>query len=70
MKISMKEYNLDNFKEKDVYTWEEIISKIEELESELYTKKEKLESLKQDLEDNYTRIAISKQVDISDREFL
>ena len=70
MKISMKEYNLDNFKEKDVYTWEEIISKIEELESELYTKKEKLESLKQDLEDNYTRIAISKQVDISDKEFL
>lgn len=70
MKISMKEYNLDNFKEKDVYTWEEIISKIEELESELYTKKEELESLKQDLEDNYTHIAISKQVDISDREFL
>lgn len=70
MKISMKEYNLDNFKEKDVYTWEEIISKIEELESGLYTKKEELESLKQDLEDNYTRIAISKQVDISDKEFL
>ena len=70
MKISMKDYNLDNFKGKDVYTWEEIISKIEELESELYTKKEELESLKQDLEDNYTRIAISKQVDISDKEFL
>ena len=70
MKISMKDYNLDNFKGKDVYTWEEIISKIEELESELYTKKEVLESLKQDLEDNYTRIAISKQVDISDKEFL
>lgn len=70
MKIFMKDYNLNSFKEKDLYSWEEIISKIEDLENELYIKKEELENIKQDLEDNYTRIAISKQVDIDDNDFI
>ena len=35
MKIVMKEYNLDAFKEKDVYDWEEIIAVLEEQESKI-----------------------------------
>ena len=70
MKVSMKDYNLNSFKEKDLYTFDEIISKIEELESELYTKNEELENLQQDVEENYERIPVGKQVDINDKEFL
>ena len=33
MEINMKPYNLESFKAKDIYTWEEIISIIENLES-------------------------------------
>lgn len=46
MEINMKEYNLDSFKEKDLYTWDEIINKIEELESEIYRLEEEIEQLK------------------------
>lgn len=41
MKINMKEYNLDSFSEKDVYSWDEIISVIENLEEELQVYKNK-----------------------------
>ena len=36
MEINMKKYNLDNFSEKDIYTWDEIIAVIEGLEEELH----------------------------------
>lgn len=36
MKINMKEYNLDSFSKKDVYSWDEIIAVIEGLEEELH----------------------------------
>ena len=56
MQINMKDYNLDSFKEKDLYSWDEIIEKIEDLE--------------QDIESNYTPVSISKQVGISDSDFI
>ena len=40
MEINMKSYNLESFKKKDIYTWKEIISVIENLESEIYEKNE------------------------------
>lgn len=46
MEINMKEYNLDSFQDKDLYTWEEIINKIEELESEIYRLDKEIEQLK------------------------
>lgn len=70
MEINMKGYNLDSFKSKDIFTWEEIISIIEDLEADKHTLEEKLEDLKKDIEDNYTRISVSEQVCISDRDFL
>lgn len=61
MKIVMKEYNLKSFKEKDVYTWDEILDIIQDLESEKFRLEEELEDLKQDMEENYKRIPVEEQ---------
>ena len=62
MEINMKCYNLESFKEKDLYNWEEIISTIENLESELKQVKEEYEEFKCNVEDNYERISYSRQI--------
>lgn len=67
MNIVMKEYNLESFQDKDIYTWEEIISRIEDLEAELHTEREKREDLERDMEDNYRKVSIEEQIDYSDR---
>lgn len=61
MKIVMKDYNLKSFKEKDVYTWDEILDIIQDLESEKFRLEEELEDLKQDMEENYKRIPVEEQ---------
>lgn len=70
MKISMKEYNLDRFKSKDLYTWEEITDIILDMEREIYQLRDVLDIIKQDVEDNYVRVSVAKQVGISDRDFI
>ncbi len=70
MEINMKNYNLESFKEKDIYSWEEIINIIEDLECELHTKEEKIEELENDLESNYKKVSLAEQYDISDRDFI
>lgn len=67
MNIVMKEYNLESFQDKDIYTWDEIISKIEDLEEELHIEREKREDLERDIEDNYRKVTIEEQIDYSDR---
>ena len=67
MNIVMKEYNLESFQDKDVYTWDEIISRIEDLEAELHTEREKREDLERDMQDNYRKVSIEEQIDYSDR---
>jgi hypothetical protein len=69
MRILMKDYNLDSFQEKDLYDFEEIIYKIEDLETELKTLKNDFDNYKQNVEDNYERIPVSKQVQIDDKDF-
>ena len=56
MKILMKEYNLDSFKEKDLYTWDEIIEIIENLEADKKYYKDKVRELEEDIEYNYKKI--------------
>lgn len=46
MKIDMKEYNLESFKLKDLYTWEEIIDIIYDLEYQIETLQEETKILK------------------------
>lgn len=70
MNIVMKDYNLEHFQDKDVYTWEEIVSIIEDLESELHSKEEELEDLQNDLESNYKPITAWEQSGMSERDFI
>lgn len=62
MEINMKGYNLESFKNKDIYTWDEIIGIVEELESENYNLKEELKNLQQDMEDNFKRVNKEEQI--------
>ena len=59
MKISMRDYNLKSFTEKDLWEWDEIIGKIEDLESEIDRLEEKYNDLEEDLENNYTHRPMS-----------
>ena len=70
MEIVMKDYNLKSFKEKDVYTWNEILDIIQDLESEKFRLEEELEDLKQDMEENYKRIPANQQYEIYDHDFV
>lgn len=70
MKIVMKEYDLKSFKEKDVYTWDEILDIIQDLESEKFRLEEELEDLKQDMEENYKRISANEQYEVYDDNFI
>lgn len=70
MKIVMKEYDLKSFKEKDVYTWNEILDIIQDLESEKFRLEEELEDLKQNMEENYKRIPVNDQYEIYDHDFV
>lgn len=70
MEIVMKDYDLKSFKEKDVYTWDEILDIIQDLESEKFRLEEELEDLKQDMEENYKRIPVNEQYEIYDHDFV
>lgn len=70
MKIVMKEYDLKSFKEKDVYTWNEILDIIQDLESEKFKLEEELEDLKQDMEENYKKIPANEQYEVFDDDFI
>jgi hypothetical protein len=70
MKIVMKEYNLKSFKEKDVYSWDEILNIIQDLESEKFRLEEELEDLKQDMEENYKKIPANEQYEVFDDDFI
>ena len=62
MEINMKKYNLDSFQEKDLYSWDEIINKIEELEDENCSLKGKYNELIEDVEENYKKISYEEKV--------
>lgn len=67
MEINMKKYNLESFKSKDIYTWDEIISIIENLESEIYEKNEIIKNY----EENYEQKKVNyyEEYGISERDF-
>lgn len=70
MKIVMKEYDLKSFKEKDVYTWNEILNIIQDLESEKFRLEEELEDLKEDMDENYKKIPANEQYEVFDDDFI
>lgn len=54
----------------DLISIDNLISVIEDLISEIERYEEKIKDLEQDIEENYERVSISRQVDISDRDFI
>lgn len=79
--INLKEcddvYVLDEFKNKDLVSVEELLDKISELAAEVEDLKDDLdevkreyEDLEQDLEDNYKPISYAEQVGYSERDFI
>lgn len=50
--------------------YDELQQSIEDLESENYKLNEKLESLQQDVEENYKRIPVNEQYEIYDHVFI
>lgn len=58
------------FNNKDLVTIEEMLTKIEDLNEELEYTQEKFEDFKIDVEDNYRRLDVAEQLDISDRDFI
>ena len=53
MEINMKGYDLESFKEKDIWTWDEILSIIQDLESEKESLEEELNDLKTFKEEDF-----------------
>ena len=70
MQIVMKDYNLKHFQEKDIYSWEEIISIIEDMENDIIRLKEEKNDLESDIEYNYKPIPKHEQYDIYDNMFI
>lgn len=79
--VNLKEcddvYVLDEFKNKDLVSVEELLDKIselssrvEELEDDLNEVKREYEDLEQDMEDNYKRIPLSEMYGISNKDFI
>ena len=57
------------FLNKDFISVEDLLTKCEDLKDELDHVTEEFEDFKRDVEDNYRRLEVSEQLDISDRDF-
>ena len=70
--IDMRNENkwIRKYFDKDWVSIEELLDTIEDLDSEIEHWKEKYEDLERDLEDNYEPIPYSKQVGVSDKDFI
>ena len=53
MEINMKGYDLESFKEKDIWTWDEILATIQDLELEKKSLEEELNDLKTFKEEDF-----------------
>jgi len=58
------------FEGQDIVSIEELLEKISDLRSELDETKTDFEIFKQDVEDNYKRVSIEEQLDITDKDFI
>lgn len=72
--IYIKKEDLDSWISKyfvqDLISIDNLISVIEDLISEIERYEEKIKDLEQDIEENYERVSISRQVGISNKDFI
>lgn len=70
MNVVMKEFDLEHFKEKDVYSIEEVLEIIEDMEMEIKILQEKVDELEHDIEENYTRKEDNEDYGVYDHDFI
>lgn len=70
MKVVMKDYDLKHFKEKDIYSIEEVLTIIEDMEKEIDILEDKVEELEHDIEENYIRKEDNEDYGIYDHDFI
>jgi len=58
------------FEGHDIVSVGQLLEKVEQLNDELNEVKTDFEIFKQDVEDNYKRISIEEQLDITDKDFI
>lgn len=68
-KIIKRAEEIVGYNETDYYTIEDLLGIIDELVFEIHRLEEKIEDREQDIEDNYRRIDVAEQYDISDNMF-
>ena len=67
--VNTKQYGIDCLREKDLWTVEELLDKIADLESDNHSLQEKFDDYKQNIEDNYEQVSPYKMYGVSESDF-
>ena len=67
--VNTKQYGIDCLREKDLWTVEELLDKIADLESDNHLLQEEFDDYKQNSEDNYEPLSPYKMYGVSESDF-
>lgn len=67
--VNAKQYGIDCLREKDLWTVEELLDKIADLESDNHLLQEEFDDYKQNIEDNYEPVSPYKMYGVSESDF-
>ncbi len=67
--VNTKQYGIDCLREKDLWTVEELLDKLADLESDNHSLQEEFDDYKQNIEDNYEPVSLFKLYGISESDF-
>lgn len=67
--VNTKQYGIDCLREKDLWTVEELLDKIADLESDNHLLQEEFDDYKQNIEDNYEPVSPYKMYGVSESDF-
>ena len=69
-RIAKKTNSTIEIDNQDYIKWEDVISAIEDLEGKFDEVTNKFQDFVNDVDDNFKRVSVSEQYDISDRDFI
>ena len=67
--VNTKQYGIDCLREKDLWSVEELLDKLADLESANHSLQEEFDDYKQNIEDNYESVSPYKMYGISESDF-
>lgn len=67
--VNTKQYGIDCLREKDLWTVEELLDKIADLESDNHSLQEEFDEYKQNITDNYEPVNSYKMYGVSESDF-